>query len=84
MAIEAVQRAQQKPVLFTEVGYHSTADGAIRPWEWDSEDSDMPRALWHRQLAVQHQIPLDVIRKMYWGEEPPKAVGKKTLFEVPA
>ena len=39
-AIEAVQRAQQKPVLFTEVGYHSTADGAIRPWEWDSADTE--------------------------------------------
>lgn len=32
--IERVQSRFQKPVLFTEVGYKSTADGLVRPWEW--------------------------------------------------
>lgn len=26
----------QKPIVFTEVGYRSSKDAAIRPWEWES------------------------------------------------
>jgi hypothetical protein len=33
-AIEAVSRRYGKPVLFTEIGYKSTAGGAAKPWEW--------------------------------------------------
>ncbi|RMF69292.1 MAG: hypothetical protein D6743_02090 [Calditrichaeota bacterium] len=33
-AIERVSRAVDKPVVFTEIGYRSSADAAIRPWEW--------------------------------------------------
>jgi hypothetical protein len=36
-AIEAVQRRIGKPVVFTEIGYRSTADAAVRPWEWPHE-----------------------------------------------
>ncbi len=34
--IEAVQQRVGKPVLFTEVGYRSTADTAAEPWVWRS------------------------------------------------
>ena len=34
--IEAVQQRVGKPVLFTEVGYRSTADSAVEPWVWRS------------------------------------------------
>ncbi len=34
--IEAVQQRVGKPVLFTEVGYRSTADAAVEPWVWRS------------------------------------------------
>lgn len=37
-AIEKVQRRVGKPVIFTEIGYKSTVDGAIRPWEWPQRD----------------------------------------------
>ena len=33
-AIEKVHRRFKKPVLFTEAGYRSTTDAAVRPWEW--------------------------------------------------
>lgn len=33
-AIERIQRKYRKPVLFTEIGYKSTTDSAIKPWEW--------------------------------------------------
>ncbi len=32
--IEQIQKQYNKPVLFTEIGYKSTADAAIEPWEW--------------------------------------------------
>ncbi len=33
-AIEEVHRKFGKPVVFTEIGYRSTPDAAVRPWEW--------------------------------------------------
>lgn len=40
--IIAVSSQYNKPILFTEMGYKSTVDSAIRPWEWMeySERSD--------------------------------------------
>ncbi len=39
--LEAIQNVQQrygKPVLFTEIGYRSAPDCAIKPWEWPEHD----------------------------------------------
>ena len=38
-AIERLQDQHQKPVLITEIGYHSAVDAAIKPWEWKRWDS---------------------------------------------
>lgn len=32
--IEAIHKRYNRKVLFTEMGYKSTADSAIKPWEW--------------------------------------------------
>lgn len=32
--MEAIAKLNNKPVLFTELGYKSTSEAAIRPWEW--------------------------------------------------
>ncbi|NVO84127.1 glycoside hydrolase family 113 [Hymenobacter terrestris] len=32
--IAAVQKQYNKPVVFTEAGYKTTADAAAKPWEW--------------------------------------------------
>ncbi len=32
--IEAVYKKHNRPILFTELGYKSTTDSALRPWEW--------------------------------------------------
>jgi hypothetical protein len=32
-AIEKIRRQYRKPVVFTEIGYRSTPDAAIKPWE---------------------------------------------------
>ncbi len=36
-AIERVQKEYNKPVMFTEMGYRSTSDAAIKPWEWPQQ-----------------------------------------------
>lgn len=42
------------------------------PWEWDSRDSDMPRAIWYRQIQAVTGRPLDEIRMQFRDMEPPK------------
>lgn len=44
-AIEKVQKRYQKPVLFTELGYRSTEDAAIAPWEWPTDSEVNPTQL---------------------------------------
>lgn len=38
--IENVQRKFNKPVIFTEIGYKSARNAAIRPWEWKNDSSE--------------------------------------------
>lgn len=33
-AMESIHEKFNRPILFTEMGYRSTADGAIEPWHW--------------------------------------------------
>jgi hypothetical protein len=40
-SIERVHERYGKPILITEIGYHSATDAAIKPWEWDA-DNDSP------------------------------------------
>ena len=39
-AIERIQKSYGKPVLITELGYHSSVDAAIEPWTWRVEADD--------------------------------------------
>ena len=48
------------------------------PAVWDG-DTDMPRHLWHRQVAVQMGLPVSVVRQLLEGQEPPKAVIKEKV-----
>lgn len=36
--LETVYRKEKKPILFTEIGYKSTADAAIEPWLWPTRE----------------------------------------------
>ncbi|MFQ5605590.1 MAG: hypothetical protein ACE5HS_20150 [bacterium] len=38
-ALENISQKYQKPILFTEIGYKSSADTAIKPWEWPRRNS---------------------------------------------
>ena len=45
--LEAFSRKFNKPVLFTEVGYKSTKDSGITPWEWPQRISKEKRKQLH-------------------------------------
>lgn len=47
------------------------------PRQWDSEDSDMPRALWYRQIVKLTGKTLEEVRELFKNDEPPKAVKKE-------
>ncbi|MDH3652612.1 MAG: hypothetical protein OEQ53_23170 [Saprospiraceae bacterium] len=42
-AIESIHKKYNRKVLFTEMGYKSTADSAIEPWEWIEDSSDLDK-----------------------------------------
>ena len=37
-SLEELAGRYQRPVIFTEIGYRSTADAAIEPWRWPQEN----------------------------------------------
>lgn len=39
--LESIHKRYNRKILFTEMGYKSTADSAIKPWEW-LEDPSLP------------------------------------------
>ncbi len=64
-AIERVQRAHGKPVLFTEIGYRSDADTAVEPWRWPARP--IPPA-GTRGLAAQADCYRSFF-ETFWGKE---------------
>jgi hypothetical protein len=47
------------------------------PQPWQSKDSDMPRAIWYRQLVALTGKPITVIRAEYDHLNPPTRVQKR-------
>ncbi len=37
--MKALHKKHKRPILFTEMGYKSTSDSAIRPWEWIDDEA---------------------------------------------
>jgi hypothetical protein len=42
--IESIHKKYDRKILFTEMGYKSTADSAIKPWEWIDYSSDQEKS----------------------------------------
>ena len=60
----------QEIPAFWDANTDTWVDG---PLDWDGED-DMPRHLWHRQVAILTGLSLDETRVRFEGEEPPKGI----------
>ena len=75
--------AKQFPGFVQEVPVYwdrNRLEPVVGPQPWDSEDADMPLALWFRQLAQQTGRPLDEIRAEYGSKQylRPRKVKKGT------
>lgn len=57
---------------------HNTDRWDTDPMDWNLEGSDMPKHLWHRQLAVLTGLTLPEVRDTFENESPPKAVSDGT------
>ena len=63
--IKKVQQLYRKPILFTEIGYKSTVDSAINPWEWRSSSSN---ALGEADLLTQVNC-YEAFFQTFWNED---------------
>jgi hypothetical protein len=43
--LKRFSKKHKKPILFTELGYSSTEDAAIKPWEWVNRNTDKSLSL---------------------------------------
>ena len=64
-AIESVQKQYNRKVLFTEMGYKSTSDNGIRPWEWLDYSSTGLHTLSYETQANCYKAFFDSV----WGKE---------------
>jgi hypothetical protein len=44
-AIEAIHKKYNRKILFTEMGYRSTAESAIKPWQWLEDSSKLEESI---------------------------------------
>lgn len=63
-ALEAVHKKYGKPVLFTEVGYKSTPDATIKPWEWGSYFNKYTM----KKSDRTQQLAYEAMFKKNWGK----------------
>ncbi len=54
--------------------YRNNDELLTEPLRWNSEDADMPRYLWYRQLMAITGLPMAEVRRLYADKEPPKRV----------
>ncbi len=64
-SIERVSRKYGKPVLFTEIGYRSDANAAIKPWEWPARRS---REIASTEDLKTQGICYEAFFQTFWGK----------------
>lgn len=67
--IGSLKKASQtfnKPILFTEIGYKSTTNAGIKPWEWNSMGNRFYRRISHKTQALCYQAFFNTIWKESW------------------
>lgn len=65
-SIASIHKRYHRKVLFTEMGYKSTADSAIRPWEWIEKPSKYEKILSNETQANCYEAFFDTVWKKDW------------------
>ncbi len=85
--IRDISLRENKPVIYTEIGYKSTADAAIAPWEWESS-AEVDEELQERcyEAAIRAAVQAGVVDGIYWWKyhvEPCNEAGQISLKPRP-
>lgn len=64
--IKSVHKKYKKKVLFTEMGYRSTSDSAIAPWEWAEDPSNKDDLVSEETQANCYEVFFDKVWKKNW------------------
>ncbi len=62
--ITKIQKSMGKPVLFTEIGYKSTTDAAIEPWQWPWDQEKF--TLSYSSQTICYQAFFEMLWKEKW------------------
>lgn len=73
--IERIRKKYGKPVVFTELGYRSTADAALEPWRWPGKEEEISMATQSNcyEAFFQAAWPLDFVEGVYFWKWYPHA-----------
>ena len=63
--LKKLYKKWQKPIVFTEVGYRSSKDAAIRPWEWEERGEVSTNKISAKTQALCYEAMF----KTFWQEE---------------
>jgi len=67
-ALETLYKTYNKPILFTELGYKSTADAGIKPWEWNTLGNQFYKKISKRTQALCYEAFFRTVWQQDWFE----------------
>ncbi len=66
--LEALHSKYNKPIVFTELGYKSTTDSGIKPWEWNTMGNRFHKKISKRTQALCYQAFFNTVWQEPWLE----------------
>ncbi len=64
--LEELHEKFQKPILFTEIGYKTTTDAAVTPWEWNTFSNQFYKKVSKKNQALCYQAFFNTIWTQPW------------------
>lgn len=64
--LKKVSQKFEKPILFTEIGYKSTSNAGMEPWEWNSMGNRFYRRISHKTQALCYEAFFNTVWKEPW------------------
>lgn len=66
--LESIHLKHNKPIVFTELGYKSTSDAGIKPWEWNTLSNRFYKKISKRTQALCYQAFFNTVWQQPWLE----------------
>ncbi len=66
--LESISKKFNKPILFTELGYKSTVDAGVKPWEWNTLGNRFYKKISKRTQALCYQAFFNTAWQQPWLE----------------